>query len=465
MSLDREAVLGSTESVCPECLARIPARRVVRGHDVYLQKDCPEHGPFEAILWRGEPAYTSWVRPKTSASPQHPCAEVERGCPFDCGLCPDHRQQTCTALLEVTQRCDLRCAFCFAGSGSGATVDPALEVIAGWYRRLLDAGGPCNIQLSGGEPCLRDDLPDIVALGRSLGFSFIQVNTNGLRFARDPAYVRRLRDAGLASVFLQFDGTEDLIHQTLRGRPLLEQKRVAVECCTEYGLGVILVPTVVPGVNAHNLGAIVRFALQHLPVVRGVHFQPVSHFGRYPHPPTDGDRVTIPEVIRAVEEQTEGLVSRQAFKPSGCENALCSFHADFVFMPDGSLHSWTRHRGRASCGCQPERAEEGAAKTRQFTARRWGRPAAARPCGCSSRNAAEGGPSLGEWEVMLARAQTHAFTISGMAFQDAWTLDLERLRDCCIHVVSPEGGIIPFCAYNLTGAQGRPLYRKGGTAT
>jgi uncharacterized radical SAM superfamily Fe-S cluster-containing enzyme len=464
VSLDGEQLLSATESVCPECLARIPAWRTLRDGDVYLRKTCPEHGEFQAVVWRGEPAYVSWVRPKIPAYPQHPFTAVERGCPFDCGLCPDHRQQTCTALLEVTQRCDLGCAFCFARSGRDAAPDPSIEVVEGWYRRLLDAGGLYNVQLSGGEPCLRDDLPEIVALGRSLGFGFIQVNTNGLRFARDLDYVRRLRDAGLASVFLQFDGTENRIYEALRGRRLLANKCAAIERCAEQGLGVVLVPTLVPGVNSHNIGDIVLFALEQLPTVRGVHFQPISYFGRYPHSPADADRLTIPEVIRAVEVQTEGLVPRQAFKPSGCENATCSFHANFVLMPDGSLMSWTRHKAQSSCCCQPERAEEGAARTREFTARYWSHPEADEEAASSSPNPSREGPGLGGWDLFLSRARTHAFTISGMAFQDAWTLDLERLRDCCIHTVSPEGRIVPFCAYNLTSRQGRALYRNGGAA-
>jgi uncharacterized radical SAM superfamily Fe-S cluster-containing enzyme len=443
--------LSATESVCPECLARIPARRVAQGDDVYLEKTCPEHGPFRAVLWRGRPEYSSWVRPKIPAYPESPFTAAERGCPFDCGLCPDHRQQTCTALLEVTGRCDLRCAFCFASAGDSRTPDPAMAVIEGWYRRLLKAGGPYNVQLSGGEPCLRDDLPEIVALGRSLGFEFVQVNTNGLRFARDAAYLERLEEAGLSSVFLQFDGTEEGIHEKLRGSSgLLTRKRTAIERCAEKDIGVVLVPTLVPGVNTHNIGGIIEFALQHAPAVRGVHFQPVSYFGRYPQPPGDEGRITIPEVIRAVEAQTDGLVGSENFRPPGCENALCSFHGNFVLMPDGTLKPLTR---RASCHCQPEKAEEGAAKARAFVARNW----ALRHADGEAR--ADGGPDLGGWDAFLARVRTHAFCISGMAFQDTWSLDLERLRDCCIHTVSPDGRIIPFCAYNLTDRSGRPLYR------
>ncbi len=451
-----QQVLSATESVCPECLSRIPALRVARGEEVYLRKACPEHGLFETVIWRGPPSFTDWIRPRIPAYPRVPFTAVERGCPFDCGLCPDHRQQTCTALLEVTQRCDLGCAYCFARSGRGRQLDPTQPVIEGWYRKLLKAGGPYNIQLSGGEPTLRDDLPEIVALGRRFGFEFIQVNTHGLRFAREPSYLEALVEAGLSSVFLQFDGTTDAIYTTLRGQRLFDQKELVIERCAAFGLGVVLVPTVVPGVNAQGIGGLIDLALQHVPTVRGVHFQPVSYFGRYPKPPGDGDRITLPEIIRAVEAQTGGQIRHHDLTSPACENAWCSFHGNFVLMPDGDLRPWVKDReARASSCCQPESAEEGARKARRFVARYWIVP---------DLEADQAPPTserydLGEWETFLSRVRTHSFSVSGMAFQDAWTLDLERLRDCCIHTVSPDGRIVPFCAYNLTSRTGRGLYR------
>lgn len=447
-------VLSETESVCPECLSRIPAFKVAEGRNVFLRKTCPDHGEFNVVLWRGEPSHTEWVRPKIPSFPSAPETRREQGCPFDCGLCPDHRQQTCTALLEVTQRCDLRCSYCFADSGAAGAVDPGLSVVRSWYEAALRAGHPCNIQLSGGEPTLRDDLPEIVALGREMGFPFVQVNTNGLRLARDPWFVERLKEAGAASVFLQFDGTDDSIYDTLRHSRLLRTKLEAIDNCMRQELAVVLVPTVVPGVNANALGDIIRFAIENLSVVRGVHFQPVSYFGRYPRPPLDADRLTLPELIRSVEEQTSGLIAAACFKPPGCENALCSFHGNFVVMPDGAAVALTRHEPSNSC-CRPLKAEEGAVKTRAFVSKHWAAPGA-------SPTSEEGTElSLGEWSVLLERARTHMLCISGMCFQDAWNLDLERLRDCCIHVVSADGRLIPFCAYNLTDSDGRSPYRTG----
>ncbi|GAP13640.1 predicted Fe-S oxidoreductases [Longilinea arvoryzae] len=424
----------------------------MRGENIYLEKECPQHGSFRTILWRGSPAFSTWVRPKIPVSPQNPMNRVERGCPFDCGLCPDHRQQPCCVLFDVTLRCDLACSFCFASAGKhAASGDPSLETIRTWYQRLLDAGGPFNVQLSGGEPSLRDDLPEIIALGKSMGFPFFQINTNGLRLARDPAYLGRLKQAGLSTVYLQFDGTTDEIFQKMRGGKLLELKIQTIERCAEEGLGVVLVPTLVPGINFDNLGEILRLAIEHAPTVRGVHFQPVSYFGRYPQAPRDEDRITIPEVIRAIEAQSGGRIRRESFKPSGAENALCSFHGNFVIMPDGELKALTRHHPDPCCCTPPERADEGSRKSRLVTARNWSAPKLELSNGQSR--------SLGGWDDFLDRIQTHSFTISGMAFQDAWNLDLERLRDCYIMQASRDSGLVPFCAYNLTDQAGHALYR------
>ncbi|NPV92489.1 MAG: radical SAM protein [Firmicutes bacterium] len=450
---DKERFRSTTESVCPECLRRVDAARVAEGDTVYLEKRCPEHGEFRTIIWRGEPAYDTWIRPRITVPPRMVTRGVERGCPFDCGICSEHRQDACLVLLEVTRRCNLRCAFCYADAGSGKE-DPGLPEIEGWYRRLLEAGVSYNVQLSGGEPTLRDDLPEIIEMGRGLGLEFIQVNTNGLRIAREPGFLERLQRAGLSSVFLQFDGTEDAIYQKIRGESLLADKLKAVDRCAVLGIGVVLVPTLVRGVNLDNIGDIIDFARQRVPAVRAVQFQPVSFFGRYPQAPADSDRVTLPEVVRMIEEQTGGKVRGENLSPPGWENPACSFYGSFVVMPEGRLMPLT-HPGSRTC-CQDEReGPEAARRTVKFMARYW-----------SAQPQETGVPiPIGQkdsLDIFLERVKTHTLVISGMGFQDAWNLDLDRLRDCCIHVVAGDGLLVPFCAYNLTDRQGRPLYRRGG---
>ncbi|SDH36526.1 radical SAM (seleno)protein TrsS [Desulfosporosinus hippei] len=434
-----------TESLCPECLQRIPAQRVVQEDAVYMVKHCPEHGDYQTLLWRGSPQWESWLRPTIPTPPIECFTQVERGCPFDCGLCREHYKTTCTALLEITQRCNLNCRVCFANAGTELD-EPSLAVIEGWYKKVLAASGPVNIQLSGGEPTLRDDLPEIVELGRGLGFNFIQLNTNGLRLAEDPVLVSRLKKAGLSSVFLQFDGTEDSIYQTIRGRKLLGLKAKAIENCAQQEMGVVLVPTLIPGINTHNIGGILKFALEKHPAVRGVHFQPVSYFGRILKEPLDSDRITLPEVIQAIEEQTDGLIKVGNLKP---HNGRCSFSGNFIRQRDGSLKPIVNN----SCCNGPERADELARKTRTFVARQWSGAETLKIQPLSTQ------PS-NSWDNLIQQLKIYAFSISGMAFQDVWNLDIERLKNCCIHVVSPEGKLIPFCAYNLTDKFGHSIYRR-----
>jgi len=446
-------VLSQTESVCPECLANIPASRVADGDEVTLKKRCPEHGEFRTVIWRGTPSYASWSRPKSPCRPQVSLTPIERGCPWDCGLCPEHRQRTCCVLIEVTQRCDLKCRVCFADAGNRGSKGPDFSEIKRMYEALLTAGGPYNVQLSGGEPTLRDDLPEIVSLGRSMGFDFIQLNTNGLRLAREPEYLKRLKKAGLSCVFLQFDGVDDDINVKLRARTLFKEKDLAVTNCIENELGVILVPTLVPGVNVHQIGTIIDYALGRPAVVRGVHFQPVSYFGRYPGRPQNEDRITLPEIIMEIERQTKSLIKSDSFIPPGAENCYCSFHGNFAVMPDGELKSWTTLNHGSSC-CPGQEAGLGVLKAQDFQKRFWA--SSQGPC-CSSTQ----GLGLGGWDLFLERIRTHSFCLSGMAFQDAWSLDLDRLKECHLHVLHPNGRIIPFCAYNLTDRCGRPFYRSG----
>ena len=442
---------GETHSLCPVCLKRLPARRVARDGTVLLERECPEHGAFSVPVWVGGPDMGSWRRPK-KPSPPNPEGGRTLGCPFDCGLCPDHAQHTCTALVEVTQRCGLGCPVCFAGAGEKATPpDPGLEELERMFRELRAKAGRCNLQLSGGEPTERHDLEQVVRLAVGAGFPFVQLNTNGLRLGGEQGYAEALAKAGLSSVFLQFDGS-DAACTALRGRPLLARKLAAVEACGRAGLGVVLVPTLARAVNEHECGDILRLALSLGPTVRGVHFQPMAAFGR--HPGSDGERglhgPTLPEVLTALEAQSGGLVRIQDFHPPGCEHALCSFSGTFLRRGD-SLEPLP---GQAPCcdpgsGADAPAALDGAIKSRAFTAKQWAAP-----------SPTPSGELADDFDRFLAQSGAHnRFSISCMAFQDAWTVDLERLQGCCIHVLAPDGGLVPFCAYNLTSARGKALHR------
>ena len=440
-----------TQSLCPQCLKRIEARHVIHGNTVFMEKNCPDHGLFQAKIWEGLELYRQWRRPKIPIEKRFSMTPVKNGCPFDCGLCPDHRQHTCTAVLDITARCNLTCPFCFADAGKqNAGPDPDSGKIFKLMEQVMAVSPTCNLQLSGGEPSLRDDLSDIVAAAVSLGFRFVQLNTNGLVAGLDPEFAPGMARAGLSSVFLQLDGVTDPVYVRLRGRPLLEIKQSAIHNFGDNGIGVVLVPTLVPGVNDQEIGKIIEFALEHAPAVRGVHFQPVSFFGRHGKVPEERDRITIPEILEAIQVQTKGKFNVEDFTPPSCEHALCAFSGKFLRQDNGSVHPLTLFD--AAC-CTPVRAEQGAKKAKATVVRHWQAPG--RTFACTSGR--EDG-----MDRFIRQADQGMFTVSGMAFQDVWNLDLARLKGCCIHAVSPDGRLIPFCAYNLTSADGKGLYRDHG---
>lgn len=454
---------GRTRSVCPECLKTIPAERVAVGDTVYLDKTCPAHGRFVTPIWRGLRSYETWSRSRRAASlPTSVATDITEGCPRDCGLCADHRQQGCCVLVEVTSRCDLVCPVCFASAGRHGA-DMPIEEIGVALDKLRAGSGQVHIQLSGGEPTVRDDLPEIVALVRAKGFDFVQLNTNGIRIGREPGYLAALADAGLDCVFLQFDGLGDDILRQMRGRDLFAAKQLAIASARAAGVGVVLVPTLVPGVNTHEIGAIVDFAKSEMPTVRAVHFQPVSYFGRNPVSPRDRDRITLPEVMEALIAHSGGSISLADFRPGSAENPFCSFSGRFAVDRAGHLRA-DPEPVSACCGSDDEETNEGSGccgttagrspdvvRAQRYVAGQW-----------ASASGTETSAGLEAFDSFLAQ-RSQRLSLSGMAFQDAWTLDLDRLRQCHIHVAQSDGRVIPFCAFNLTDLEGRSLYRRRPT--
>ena len=434
MAHNAENIVRHTEALCPICKRRLPAIYEEQGQGIYLRRHCPEHGEFSVPVWRNHYDFRRWIE---GARPL--LAGENLSCPTGCGLCADHMQSTCCVLLSITDRCNLTCRNCF--SDPNQAVDPPFEQVVAWLKELA-VPGQTLVQLSGGEPSLRDDLPEIVAAAKLAGCHYVQLNSNGLRLAEDEALVLKLAKAGLSFVFLQFDGLNDSVYETLRGRPLRELKQQVIENCAHYNIGVTLVPTLVPGVNTDQVGDIIRFAVSHSPAVRGVHFQPVSYFGRSPLLPEAAPRYTLDELLYDIISQSNGLLREEDFSPSRCDHPLCGLHGDFMVMPDGVLKSLHQHSAIAepACCCGPEAA----AKNRDFVGRRWQRQQDSENCCCRTSDALD----LTNMGQFAARVKSHGFTITAMAFQDAATLDIARLRQCSLHVFD-NGKHIPFCSYYL----------------
>jgi len=416
-----------------------------------MEKICAEHGFFEVEVWGGHLSYEDWDRIKEPSTPVNPATSVEHGCPFDCGLCPAHRQHSCCVLLEITERCNLGCPICFASSGDAAD-DPPIESLLDTMRDLLTRGGPLNIQLSGGEPSVRDDVPRIIQEGKKMGHPFFQLNTNGIRLAEEEGYAQSLSDAGLDCVFLQFDGVTDEVYRQIRGRDLFDIKKKAIEACQKAGIGVVLVPTLLNGVNIKEIGQILRFAAEHIPTVTGVHFQPMTFAGRYPKG-APVNRFTLSHLLYEIEKQTGGEMKMTDFSPAEAENAYCSFSGSFLVDRDNTFRAKAAGK-KSSCGCGSPlpKAADRASQARAYVAKAWKGTARTRPLKSVS---ASDTASLDDFLDTLKNRQ---LAISAMTFMDAWNLDLDRLRDCYIHIADGHR-LIPFCAYNLSAQNGKTLYR------
>ena len=319
--------------------------------------------------------------------------------------------------------------------------------------KIVELSGDPLLQLAGGEPTLRDDLPELASYAKEAGCSYVQVNSNGIRLAEDEAYVKALASAGVDIVFLQFDGTDDEIYRKLRGRDFIETKRKAIENCGRHGIGVTLVPTIIRGINDDHIGEIIREAVRLFPAVRSVHFQPVTYLGRYPEVPEAADRYTLDELMNDLVLQTG--MPENALLPSMCDHALCEFHSTFIVDDERQLipvsdRKNDRRKGR-TC----------AADNRRYVAEHWKSPG--EDCGPGSvlppgaSDAADiklvsDEDKKMDFDTFVRYMKTRTMKISAMAFQDAMNIDLERLSRCSLHVYE-NGKIIPFCSKYMTPAK------------
>jgi 7,8-dihydro-6-hydroxymethylpterin dimethyltransferase len=442
--------LRKTDSLCPVCLRRIPARVVSEDGKVFLEKTCPHHGFFRVIVWRDTAeSYLQWADyggAWKGIVKDQVITAVEASCPFDCGICPLHEQGTATAAIMTTNRCNLSCPICFTHEGDTPLYEPDQADIEKMLRAVYDRCGNIPIEFCGGEPTVRADLPDLVHLATNIGFNHIQVNTNGIQIARETGYLSRLKSAGATTIYLQFDGVGDQVYRQTRGKDLYTEKCRALQVCLEVKIGVILVPTIVPGVNFHQIGQIINFAKEWVPTVKGVYFQPISYFGKYPSTPGDQDRVTIPDMLEAIEDQTQGEILRENFIPPACEHPFCSFSGFAIVCENGKLAPTTHLR--------PRRMDEaGVEHARQFTKKTW------RYQDMMSETTQQASPNqMSTYEVLSQQIRQKSLFISGMLFQDVWNLDLERLKRCCIHIVTQDKHMIPLCAKYLTSSSGKRLY-------
>jgi uncharacterized radical SAM superfamily Fe-S cluster-containing enzyme len=444
---------GLTRGLCPECKRIVDAQVLVRDGKLYLHKICPTHGAHEALV-SSDAAWNVQAEKynKPGAIPYTFARTVEKGCPHDCGLCPEHQQHTCMGIIEITSRCNLNCTTCFADAGSG--YDLTLEQIEAILDRFVETEGqPEVVQISGGEPTLHPQVLDVIAAAKARQIRHVMLNTNGLRIAQDVPFVQQLARYDPV-IYLQFDGLTKATHQTLRGRDLREIKLRALDNLADAGMSVVLVAMVVRGVNEHEIGDIVRFGLEH-PAVRGVSYQPITYTGRYlAHAPLD--RVTLTTVLERLEEQTGGLFCIDDFIPVPCPHPDCSA-CTYAVIDDERVVPIPRivnvddyldfvtNRTIPDIEGELQHALEGLWSMAAMI----GTETTTDNLTCTTCGLEFPQPD----DVHFAKR--HFFMIQVHGFMDVHTFDLKRVMKCCIHELLPDGRAIPFCAYNNLGYRER----------
>lgn len=437
-----------TRSLCPECRQVVDAQVLVRDRGVYLRKRCPEHGWHEALVSSDADWHlSSQVYNKPGAIPYDFATTVERDCPHDCGLCPEHQQHTCVALIEITTRCNLSCPTCFADSGEG--YDLSVSQVEAMLDRLVETEGqPEVVQISGGEPTLHPRFFDILEAALARDISYVILNTNGLRLAQDPAFARKLAGYRMG-FYLQFDGLEAESHRALRGRDLRDVKRQALDNLAEAGLYAILVATISQGVNDAEIGDILRFGLEH-PAVLGVSYQPITFAGRClgHHDPLQ--RSTLPDVLHDLESQTDGLFRVDDFRPVPCPHPTCSASA-YAVVHNGDVVPITRLLNVDDYldFLTNRTAPDLSAELQPLMESLWSMAAVMGSEQTTDSLTCVACDLTLPLDAVNQFGPESFFLVHAHGFMDEHTFDVKRLLKCCIHQLLPDGRAVPFCAYNV----------------
>jgi 7,8-dihydro-6-hydroxymethylpterin dimethyltransferase len=446
-----------TLSICSTCLRRVDAKIVFENDNVYMLKNCKEHG-FEKVLIATDIEYYKNIRNynKPSETPLHFTTKTHYGCPYDCGLCQDHEQHSCLTVIEITDRCNLACPTCYAMSSPHYGRHRTVEEVEKMLDIIVAAEGrPDVVQISGGEPTVHPDFFAIMDIAKTKPIKHLMLNTNGIRIAKDFEFTKQLATyAPDFEIYLQFDSFKSSALEQLRGKDLTETRMKALEHLNALNLSTTLVVTLQQGVNDDEIGKIIEFALKQK-CVRGVTFQPTQVAGRTENFNPATDRITLTDVRRKILEQTnifkpndllpvpcnpDALVMGYALKLAGQTFPLTRY-IDPTHLLDNSRNTIIYEQDDAlkgkmidifSTGISVDRVEE---NMKQLLC-------------CLPQIEA---PGLG---------YENLFRIIIMRFVDAYDFDVRAIKKSCVHIVHKDGRIIPFETMNLFYRDDKEAYLK-----
>ena len=430
---EKHTELHSVHALCPHCLKQLPASVFSdEAGKVWMVRTCPEHGETLTYVWPDAEHYL-WLRSmhaETTAPKwrEYPITDV---CPMSCGLCKRHLRRGTLVEIEVTRRCNAKCPVCFMSAdfpSDGIT----FEEIEGLIATLAEKVGPeTGLQITGGEPTVRADLPDIVRKAREYGFYGIEVNTNGIVIGRSIKYLQKLVDAGITGVYLSFDGLDEDPYEAICGKgDMLADKLACIENCRKVGIQVVLCMTIVKGVNDDLIGEVIDYAWENSDVVIGVALQPAFTSGRFE--PSEYAPYTAGDTIFALEEQTGGRIKVEDIMPLGCSDPLCDTGTFLMPGEDGGYVPATRGLTREEY-------------LKYFD------------------SASPQGSVLPDILYKKGVNLYHGISVIIMNYMDAMTTTVERMRECSMTVAMKDGRVIPFCSYQMTNTAGERIYEMWGT--
>jgi len=470
--------LEETTSVCPACfrdgkIHKIDAQIVEENGKVYIVKKCEKHGSFKDIYFSDSKLYKKWIKYKVTGqdSPDVKTKVFDEEKLYDM-----HKSQSVLTNLLITNRCDLRCSYCFMNAGaSGSVYEPSLDQIK---KLLIQARnerpmGSKAIQITGGEPTIREDLLDIVKMSKELGFSHVQVNTNGIKLAESVEYCQKLKDAKVNTIYMSFDGV------TKETNPWIDKNKQAIENLRKVNLKVVLVPVLIGGKNLKETGKIVRFAIDNMDIVRGVNFQPISFCGRVTKlkdEKRDKQRVDYVMMMEDIEKEFNGDISRDDFYPvpfvfpiskliemlkgetqveftahPGCGGATYLFVDENKkvipvtrFINVEPMFEFIDKQSQIKGPLKKIRVASAFLKNiDKFVDKEKA------PKGFDLKKLLKDAAIGGSYNSLRGFHYKSLF-VGSMWFQDSFNLNVDRLKRCVIHYTTLEG-IVPFCAYNGLG--------------
>jgi uncharacterized radical SAM superfamily Fe-S cluster-containing enzyme len=453
--------INFTRSICPECRITIDAEILVKENKVYMKKRCPNHGWFEALIFSDYEMYRDFERyNKPGDIPLEFQTEVKNGCPDDCGLCPSHKQHTCLAILEITEMCNMKCPTCFASSAPTKGLHhKSVEKINEMVKTLeRSEGEPAVVMLSGGEPTIHPDFLEIVQNITDSKVKKIIINSNGLKFASSKEFVKKLKSINdKITVYLQFDGFDPETNQMIRGEDgLLDKKMKAIDNLREFNIGINLVMTVQKNVNDHEIGKVVNFTHE-TDGITGVTFQPFFAEGRFDnYDPMD--HITMSDVIHKISAQTKDMYVKDDFYPIPCPYPHCSA-ATFSYKNPISNEFITisrlvdvedyldyfRNTLFPDLDKDVLEALESIFSFSSVSGSHEMIEGFCNACGIEF--------NFDDIQASLGHYLKNVKMITIKPFMNSWDFDVRRIMKCCVHEITEDNKLIPFCAYNT-------IYRK-----